>query len=97
MIHSICARFRTLRQRVLGQRGSVLIVVASAMLALTSVVALAIDVGLMTTARVEAQRAADSAALAGAGAFIASPGNGGLARQFLRAARESGPRRPTPE
>ncbi|MCK5448435.1 MAG: hypothetical protein KAJ43_09840 [Gemmatimonadetes bacterium] len=82
MIHSICARFRTLRQRVLGQRGSVLIVVASAMLALTSVVALAIDVGLMTTARVEAQRAADSAALAGAGAFIASPGNGGLARQL---------------
>ncbi len=82
MIHSICARFRTLRQRVLGQRGSVLIVVASAMLALTSVVALAIDVGLMTTARVEAQRAADSAALAGAGAFIVSPGNGGLARQL---------------
>ena len=59
-----------------------LVVVASGMLALTSVVALAIDVGLMTTARLEAQRAADAAALAGAGAFIASPGNGQLARQL---------------
>jgi hypothetical protein len=37
----------------------VLVVVASSMLALTSVVALSIDVGLMTTARVEAQRAAE--------------------------------------
>ena len=80
MIHSAWARIRTLQQRVREQRGSVLVVVAGSMLALTSVVALAIDVGLMTTARVEAQRAADAAALAGAGAFIASPGNGGLAR-----------------
>jgi hypothetical protein len=60
----------------------VLVVVASSMLALTSVVALSIDVGLMTTARVEAQRAADAAALAGAGAFIGSPGNAVLARQL---------------
>ncbi len=80
MIQSIRARFRTLHERIRGQRGSVLVVVASGMLALTSVVALAIDVGLMTTARLEAQRAADAAALAGAGAFIVSPGNGGLAR-----------------
>ena len=80
MIHGIGARFRILQQRLLGQRGSVLIVVASAMLALTSVVALAIDVGLMTTARTEAQRAADAAALAGAGAFVGSPGNEELAR-----------------
>jgi hypothetical protein len=50
------------------------------MLALTSVVALAIDVGLMTTARLEAQRTADAAALAGAGAFVGSPGNERLAR-----------------
>jgi hypothetical protein len=50
------------------------------MLALTSVVALAIDVGLLTTARAEAQRAADAAALAGAGAFVGSPGNEDLAR-----------------
>jgi len=82
MIHSVWARFRTLQQRVREQRGSVLVVVAGSMLALTSVVALAIDVGLMTTARVEAQRAADAAALAGAGAFIGSPGNRALARQL---------------
>ena len=82
MIHSAWARIRTLQQRVREQRGSVLVVVASSMLALTSVVALAIDVGLMTTARVEAQRAADAAALAGAGAFIVSPGNSGLARRL---------------
>ena len=80
MINRIRARFRTLHGRVREQRGAVLIVVAGGMLALTSVVALSIDVGLMTTARVEAQRAADSAALAGAGAFVSSPGNDGLAR-----------------
>ena len=80
MIQSMWARFRAMEQRVRGQRGSVLVVVASSMLALTSVLALAIDVGLMTTARLEAQRAADAAALAGAGAVISSPGNGGLAR-----------------
>lgn len=82
MINSVWARYRTLRQKTRGQRGSVLVVVASSMLALTSVVALSIDVGLMTTARVEAQRAADAAALAGAGAFIGSPGNAVLARQL---------------
>lgn len=80
MIHNVWARYRALQQKIRGQRGSALVVVASSMLALTSVVALSIDVGLMTTARVEAQRAADAAAMAGAGAFIASPGNAGLAR-----------------
>jgi len=74
MIHGIRAQFSVVGQRVREQRGAVLIVVAGAMLALTSVVALAIDVGLLTTARTEAQ------ALAGAGAFIGSPGNEDLAR-----------------
>jgi len=82
MIHTVRARFRTIQQRIRGQRGSVLVVVATSMLALTSVVALAIDVGLMTTARLEAQRAADAAALAGAGGFVASPGNAVLARRL---------------
>ncbi|MGB5673944.1 MAG: pilus assembly protein TadG-related protein, partial [Gemmatimonadota bacterium] len=82
MTHNAWARYRALQRRIRGQRGSVLVVVASSMLALTSVVALSIDVGLMTTARVEAQRAADAAALAGAGAFIGSPGNAALARQL---------------
>lgn len=82
MRDSISTRFRGLRSRLREQRGAVLIVVAGGMLALTSVVALAVDVGLMTTARLEAQRAADAAALAGAGAFIGSPGNEPLARQL---------------
>ncbi len=59
MTHNAWARYRALQRRIRGQRGSVLVVVASSMLALTSVVALSIDVGLMTTARVEAQRAAE--------------------------------------
>lgn len=80
MIKNIPTRLRTLILRVREQRGAVLVVVAGGMLALTSVVALSVDVGLMTTARVEAQRAADAAALAGAGAFVRSPGNNGLAR-----------------
>jgi hypothetical protein len=82
MRDSISARIRALKSKFREQRGAVLIVVAGGMLALTSVVALAVDVGLMTTARLEAQRAADAAALAGAGAFIGSPGNELLARQL---------------
>jgi Flp pilus assembly protein TadG len=82
MRHSLRERLRGLYARIRDQRGSVLVVVATGMLALTSVVALSIDVGLLTTARLEAQRAADAAALAGAGAFIGSPGNKVLAEQL---------------
>ena len=82
MFQKLRVQYWILQKRLREQRGSVLVVVAASMLALTSVVALAIDVGLMTTARLEAQRAADAAALAGAGAFVGSPGNGGLARSL---------------
>lgn len=71
-------RLRLLRD----QRGSVLVAVAGGMLALLSVVSLAIDVGALTAARGEAQRAADAAALAGASAFVQSPGNDLLARSL---------------
>jgi hypothetical protein len=47
-----------------------MVVVALAMTALLSMVALAVDVGMLFTARGEAQRVADAAALAGAGAFL---------------------------
>jgi hypothetical protein len=80
MIHWIRSPLRILTHKLREQSGTALVVVAGGMLAFTSVVALAIDVGLLTTARNEAQRAADAAALAGAGAFIGSPGNGDLAR-----------------
>jgi Flp pilus assembly protein TadG len=82
MVHLIREQISKTLARLRDDRGSVLVVVASSMLALTSAVALAIDVGLLTTARLEAQRAADASALAGAGAFVRSPGNESLARQL---------------
>ena len=62
-----------LRKSVADQRGAAIVLVAASMLALVSAAALAIDIGLLLTARVESQRAADSAALAGAGWLIIDP------------------------
>ncbi len=64
------------------ERGVALFIAAGSMVALTSAVALAVDVGMLYTARTEAQRTADGAALAGAGALIESPGNAALATQL---------------
>lgn len=55
-----------LRQR----EGSVLAIVAVMLVALLAVVALAVDLGMAYTARAEAQRMADAAALAGASAYL---------------------------
>ena len=52
------------------ERGATLALTAVMLVSLLSVVALAMDLGLLYTARAEAQRAADSAALAGAAEFI---------------------------
>jgi hypothetical protein len=54
------------------ERGASLLLVAVAMVALLSVAALAIDLGMLYVARSEAQRAADAAALAGAYTFVTS-------------------------
>lgn len=62
-----------LEQAMRDERGSTILVVAIAMTAMLSIVALAIDVGMLFTARSEAQRMADSASLAGAAAFIEQP------------------------
>lgn len=59
-----------LPQTLRDDRGSVMVVVALAMTAILSMVALAVDVGMLFTARGEAQRVADAAALAGAGSFL---------------------------
>ncbi|HUP01705.1 MAG TPA: pilus assembly protein TadG-related protein [Gemmatimonadota bacterium] len=56
-----------------GDRGSTIVLAALAMTAMLAVVALAVDVGMLFTARGEAQRAADAAALAGAGSLIVQP------------------------
>lgn len=69
-----------LRRRCRDERGVALVVAAGSMIALTSAVALAIDVGMLTVARGEAQSSADAAALAGASALVDSPDNAALAR-----------------
>jgi hypothetical protein len=52
------------------ERGSVSVVAALSMTGLLALLALGIDLGALFTARSEAQRAADAAALAGASAFL---------------------------
>ncbi len=52
------------------QEGFVLVVVAIVLLALVGFLALAVDVGVLYSARTSAQEVADAAALAGAGTFI---------------------------
>lgn len=61
-------------ERVLGNtRGVSMVLMAITMVALLSATALAIDIGMLLNARTEAQRAADAAALAGAGSLIVFP------------------------
>ena len=52
------------------ERGATIVFVTLAMTALMSMVALAVDVGMLFDVRTEAQRTADAAALAGAGTFL---------------------------
>lgn len=63
-------RVRFSRGRVLGnETGSTIVVIAMSLVALVSMVALAVDLGMLLTARSEAQRAADASAHAGATEF----------------------------
>lgn len=64
-----------------SERGATIVMIAVAMTALLSMVALAVDIGMLFNARSEAQRAADAAALAGAGYLIVEPGNEDKARE----------------
>ena len=54
----------------MNERGSTILLVTLSMTALLSIVALAVDVGMLFDVRTEAQRTADAAALAGAGTFV---------------------------
>ena len=65
------------------RRGATLVLVAVLLLGLIAVPALVIDLGALFTARAEAQRAADAAALAGASAFVDHPV--GVAAPFAEA------------
>jgi len=66
--------------RTLDERGAALVLVALSLVVLIAAAALAVDVGLLTTARTEAQRTADMAAHAGASALILSPYSEAAAR-----------------
>jgi Flp pilus assembly protein TadG len=56
-----------------GRRGSILPMLAFAIVALCGFVALAVDLGLVMTAKTQAQNAADAAAMAGARSLDGSP------------------------
>lgn len=62
------------------ERGVAMVITTLTLALLVGMAALAIDVGFVLAARSEAQRAADAAALAGAGSLILTPGDDGLAR-----------------
>jgi len=62
-----------LKSTVQDEKGAVTVLVALSMVALLSAIALAVDVGMLVTARTEAQRVADLSALAGAGILAIDP------------------------
>jgi len=66
--------------RRLDERGAAIVLVALLLVVLMTAAALAVDVGLLATARTEAQRTADMAAHAGASALIYSPSSEAAAR-----------------
>jgi hypothetical protein len=66
------------------QRGAVAVFMALGIAVFISIAALAVDMGMLMTARSEAQRTADGAALAGAGSLIYKPGDPAQARQWAK-------------
>ncbi|HKY59821.1 MAG TPA: pilus assembly protein TadG-related protein, partial [Gemmatimonadota bacterium] len=70
---------------VRDERGSTIVFVTLSMTALLSIMALAVDVGMLYDVRTEAQRTADAAALAGAGTFVMDPDLDAADEDFARA------------
>lgn len=71
---------RGIRSKLRDESGAALPLIALSMVALLSAVALAVDVGMLVTARTEAQRVSDLAALAGASILAVDPNAEGAAR-----------------
>lgn len=69
-------------------RGVALVLVALGLTAFLGVAALALDMGMLYTARTESQRVADGAALAGASQFIENPGHPDLVGLVRAEAKE---------
>jgi hypothetical protein len=61
---------RSRRSRWIGRKGAIIVLFAIMLTAVIGIMALALDVGFMMTARTDLQRATDSAALAGAGQLV---------------------------
>lgn len=75
-------RVQHFRHRLLSsERGSVLVTVTAGLLAILGISALAIDLGMLFSARGEAQRTADAAALSGAQWLVHHPDDVSGARQ----------------
>ncbi len=70
-----------IRNRVRDEQGATLVLVALSLSVLLGMAALAVDTGMLLTARTESQRVVDAAALAGAGSLILAPDDADLARQ----------------
>jgi hypothetical protein len=70
------------------REGQTLAVVAVSMVGLLAIMSLGIDLGMAYTARAEAQRVADAAALAGASVFMVNPPQGGYTAAAEARARE---------
>jgi hypothetical protein len=67
------------------ERGSTIVFVTLSMTALLSIMALAVDVGMLYDVRTEAQRTADAAALAGAATLVGDPQLDSQDEDFARA------------
>jgi Flp pilus assembly protein TadG len=70
-----------IRNHVRDERGATLVFVAVSLSVLLGMAALAVDTGMLLTARTESQRVTDAAAMAGAVSLIVAPENEDLARQ----------------
>lgn len=81
----------TARGRRSDRRGAVLPIVAASVVVLLGIAALAIDLGIMYTARSEAQRAADAGAHAGAGLLSLAPNDEAGAREQARLYAQQNP------
>lgn len=69
------------RGRWKGERGSVLVVTSFALVGMMGMVALAVDLGMLHSARSEAQRAADAGAMAGAARYASTHGEASAAEE----------------
>jgi putative Flp pilus-assembly TadE/G-like protein len=67
---------RRVSGRLMGRRGSTIVLVAVCLVGVLSAMALAVDLAMLFKARGDAQRAADAIALAGASAFLDGSGPG---------------------